>query len=84
MRVGVADELTNDTFEGAPDAVERFMYGWSLFVCLPTAMTDPGSAGTGAVMRPSTLAGYAQAAGLSRFEILPIEDDAFRLYLLRP
>jgi hypothetical protein len=80
----IADERTSDAFEGVTDAAERYMYGWSLFVCLPTSMTDPGSAGTGAVMRPSTLAGYAQAAGLSRFEILPIEDDAFRLYQLRP
>jgi hypothetical protein len=35
-------------------------------------------------MRPDTLRGYAEAAGFTRFEVLPIEHDAFRLYLLRP
>jgi hypothetical protein len=35
-------------------------------------------------MRPDTLRGYAREAGFTRFEILPIEHDAFRLYLLRP
>jgi hypothetical protein len=35
-------------------------------------------------MRPDTLRGYAEEAGFTRFEILPIEHDAFRLYLLRP
>jgi hypothetical protein len=35
-------------------------------------------------MRPSTLQAYASEAGFSRFEVLPIEHDTFRLYLLRP
>jgi hypothetical protein len=35
-------------------------------------------------MRPDTLRGYAREAGFTRLEILPIEHDAFRLYLLRP
>ncbi len=80
----VGDERTNETFTGDPDDRERLHYGWSLFVCLPTAMTDPGSAATGTVMRPTTLARYAEEAGLSDFEILPIEDESFRFYLLRP
>ena len=46
-------------------------------------MTDPGSAGTGTVMRPSTLRSYAFDAGFTGFDVLPIEHDAFRLYLLR-
>jgi hypothetical protein len=47
-------------------------------------MTEPGSAGTGTVMRPSTLRSYAREAGFTGFDVLPIEDDSFRLYLLRP
>jgi hypothetical protein len=35
-------------------------------------------------MRPDTLRRYATEAGFRGFEILPIEHDAFRLYLLRP
>jgi hypothetical protein len=47
-------------------------------------MYEQPSAGTGAVMRPETLRSYAADAGFTDFEILPIEHDAFRLYLLRP
>ena len=82
--VFVADEPTNDEFTGAEDDLDRYHYGWSLFACLPTAMTEPGSAGTGTVMRPSTLRSYAREAGFAGFDVLPIEDDSFRLYLLRP
>ena len=81
--VFVADEPTNDEFIGAEDDLDRYHYGWSVFACLPTAMVDPGSAGTGTVMRPSTLRSYAVDAGFSGFDVLPIEDDSFRLYLLR-
>jgi hypothetical protein len=80
----VGDERTNDEFIGAQDDLDRYHYGWSLFACLPAAMTEPGSAGTGTVMRPSTLRSYALDAGFVGFEILPIEHDAFTLYLLRP
>ena len=79
----VGDERTNDAFLGVQDDVDRYHYGWSILVCLPAAMIDAGAAGTGTVMRPSTLRSYAEEAGLTRFEVLPIEDDAFRLYLLR-
>ena len=80
----VGDERTNDTFTGELDDGERYHYGWSLFVCLPAASTEPGSAGTGTVMRPATLERYANEAGFGGFQVLPIEHDAFRLYLLRP
>ncbi|MGZ4155401.1 MAG: methyltransferase domain-containing protein, partial [Actinomycetota bacterium] len=80
----VGDERTNDVFSGEQDALDRYHYGWSVFVCLPAAMIDPGAAATGTVMRPSTLRSYALEAGLTAFEVLPIEDESFRLYLLRP
>ena len=63
---------------------DAYYYGWSLFDCLPAGRAQTPSAATGTVMRPDTLRGYAEAAGFSRFEALPIEHDAFRLYLLRP
>jgi hypothetical protein len=47
-------------------------------------MSSQPSVGTGTVMRPETLRSYSEAAGFSRFDILPIEHDAFRLYLLSP
>jgi SAM-dependent methyltransferase len=80
----VVDERTRDRFDGTPDDLESFFYGWSIFDCLPAGLAAPPSAGTGTVMRPATLRGYASAAGFSRFDVLPIQHDAFRLYLLRP
>ena len=79
----IVDERTRDRFTGEPDSLEQYYYGWSVFDCLPTGMFEQPSAGTGTVMRASTLERYAREAGFSRFDILPIEHDAFRLYLLR-
>jgi SAM-dependent methyltransferase len=80
----VVDERTREAFDGRPDDLESFLYGWSVFDCLPAGLSAPPAAGTGTVMRPATLRGYAEAAGFGGFEVLPIEHDAFRLYLLRP
>jgi 2-polyprenyl-3-methyl-5-hydroxy-6-metoxy-1,4-benzoquinol methylase len=80
----VVDERTKDAFSGEPDDREAYFYGWSVFDCLPTGMYEQPSAGTGTVMRASTLRRYANEAGFTRFDVLPIEHDAFRLYLLRP
>ena len=80
----VVDERTRDRFDGMPDELESYYYGWSIFTCLPSGLAASPSAGTGTVMRPATLRGYAEAAGFTRFDVLPIEHDAFRLYLLRP
>ena len=43
-----------------------------------------GAAGTGTVMRPETVRRYADEAGFSGCEVLPIENDFWRFYLLRP
>ena len=78
----VMDERVADAFIAPGDDVERFMYGWSLTVCLPCGMSEQPSAATGTVMRSSSLAGYARAAGFSDVDVLPIENDFFRFYLL--
>jgi SAM-dependent methyltransferase len=80
----VMDERVADAFTAPGDEVERFMYGWSLTVCLPCGLSEQPSAATGTVMRRSTLARYAGEAGFSSVEVLPIENDFFRFYLLRP
>jgi ubiquinone/menaquinone biosynthesis C-methylase UbiE len=80
----VVDERTRDMFDGTPHELDSYFYGWSIFDCLPAGRAASPSAATGTVMRPDTLRTYAQDAGFTRFEILPIEHDAFRLYLLRP
>jgi SAM-dependent methyltransferase len=78
----VMDERVPETFTGPGDPVEQLMYGFSTLVCLPDGMSHAGSVGTGTVMRPDTLRGYAQQAGFDGLEVLPIEHDFFRFYRL--
>ncbi len=79
----VMDEAVAETFHAPGDETERLMYGMSLLVCLPDSMAHQPSVGTGTVMRPETLRGYAQDAGLSSFEILPTaEFGLWRFYRL--
>lgn len=78
----VMDEAVADFFGERSDEVERLMYGFSLFVCLPDGMSHDGSVGTGTVMRPSRLTEYANAAGFSGVSVLPIENDLWRFYEL--
>jgi 2-polyprenyl-3-methyl-5-hydroxy-6-metoxy-1,4-benzoquinol methylase len=80
--VVVADEPVADEFTTAASEMERYAYGWSVVSCLPSAMGDPETAATGAVMRPSTLARYAQAAGFARTEALELDSDVWRFYRL--
>lgn len=81
----IMDEAVADAFAPDGDEIERVMYAYSLFICLPDSMSTPGSVATGTVMRPSTLRGYAEAAGFSRVEVLPIDGfAAFRFTALHP
>jgi 2-polyprenyl-3-methyl-5-hydroxy-6-metoxy-1,4-benzoquinol methylase len=79
----VADEITEDEFAGPAGEGDRRHYGWSVLHCLPASMTEPDSAATGTVIRPSTVRAYAEQAGFASVEIVPVESVAFRLYLLR-
>jgi 2-polyprenyl-3-methyl-5-hydroxy-6-metoxy-1,4-benzoquinol methylase len=78
----VLDERVAEAFTAPGDDVERLMYGYSILFCLPNGLADQPSAGTGTVMRPATLESYARQAGFSRFSVLPVEHDTFRLYRL--
>jgi SAM-dependent methyltransferase len=81
----IADEKTADTFTAPADLTERLFYGFSITCCLPAAMTDTPSAGTGTVMRVDTLRKYAEAAGFRTAEVLDdLEHDALRFYRLTP
>jgi 2-polyprenyl-3-methyl-5-hydroxy-6-metoxy-1,4-benzoquinol methylase len=82
--VFIGDERTEDSFTApAPDA-ERLYYGFSVFHCLPVGMVGDGAAGTGTVMRADILRRYADEAGFSSCEVMPIENDFWRFYLLTP
>jgi 2-polyprenyl-3-methyl-5-hydroxy-6-metoxy-1,4-benzoquinol methylase len=79
----VMDEKVGDAFSPAGNEVEPLMYGFSVFHCLPVGMAEHPSVGTGTVMRPDTLRGYAMEAGFDEVEILPIDTYFFRFYRLR-
>jgi 2-polyprenyl-3-methyl-5-hydroxy-6-metoxy-1,4-benzoquinol methylase len=80
----VGDERAEEAFKAPASEVERLYYGFSVFHCLPVGMVGEGAAGTGTVMRPETVRRYADDAGFSSCEILPIENDFWRFYLLKP
>ncbi len=80
----VCDERTADTFQAPAEELERFYYGISVLHCLPVGMVGESAAGTGTVMRADTVRRYATEAGFSSFEVLPIENEFYRFYLLRP
>lgn len=58
----------------------RFFYAGSVLRCLPVGMADSPSAGSGALMRPAMLQSYAEHAGFSAVDILPIEHDMLRFH----
>jgi hypothetical protein len=80
----VMDERVGDQFGNIGDMVERLFYGFSIAVCLPDGMSHQPSVGTGTVMRAPTLRKYAQEAGFSGIEVLPLEHDLFAFYRLLP
>jgi precorrin-6B methylase 2 len=79
----IADERTEDSFTAPSTDRERLYYGFSILACLPSGMVGPDAAGTGTVMRVETLRRYATQAGFPGVDVLPIENDAWRFYLLR-
>jgi SAM-dependent methyltransferase len=78
----IGDERVADRFTAPGDEVERVMYGFSVFHCLPVGLEEQPSAATGTAMRADTLREYAEGAGFTRFEVLPIENDFWRFYRL--
>ena len=80
----VVDEKVAERFTAPGDEVERMMYGWSVTHCLPTQMVEQPSAALGTVMRSHTVRELADQAGYTRVDVLPVENDFFRLYRLHP
>lgn len=82
--VFIGDERTAEEFDPDAGDLERLYYGFSVTHCLPVGMTGPGAAGTGTVIRSDTVRAHAREAGFSAVEVLPIDHDFWRFYLLRP
>ena len=80
----IADEAVEDTLEENRNSMGHLFYNFSVLHCLPQAMGFPDSAGTGTVIKPSTLQGYAEEAGFKSVEVLDIENPQFRFYRLNP
>lgn len=80
----IADEKVGDAFAAPGDELERFNYGWSVLHCLPVGRLHSDSAGTGAVLRPNTVAAYATEAGFGHVDVLPVDHGFWRFYRLTP
>jgi SAM-dependent methyltransferase len=80
----IGDELTADSFAPGASDLERLYYGFSILHCLPVGMVGDAAAGTGTVMRTTTVERLAREAGFSDFAVAPIENDFWRFYVLRP
>lgn len=77
----LGDVLGLDAFTAPASETECMFYVYSVLCCLPSAIDDPATAGTG-TMRRSTFGGYAKAAGFEGVELLPIEHASLRFYRL--
>jgi SAM-dependent methyltransferase len=78
----VGDERTAERYSLDAGPIERLYYGFSVLHCLPVGMVGDDPAGTGTVMRQDTVQRYAEEAGFTAFEVLPIENDFWRFYRL--
>jgi SAM-dependent methyltransferase len=76
------DARVADQFAAPADEIERFQYTTSVLHCLPVCLCEPGSAGTGTVMRQGAVRRYAHDAGFSSIETLQIDDRFHRFYKL--
>ena len=78
------DEAAEEEFAPGGSDIERLLAASSVLHCLPVGRCQPHSAATGALMRPATMRAYAEQAGYAGCEVVPIEHDMFRFYLLTP
>ena len=81
--VVIMDEAVDDEFTAPASEVDQCMYAFSLFICLPDALSSSPSEGTGTVLRKPLLDDYARRAGFAEVTVLPISDFGFfRFYRL--
>lgn len=78
----VADERVADTFTAPGDQLERLNYGFSVLHCLPATMAEDPVEANGTVLRAATVRRWADEAGFTRVEELPIDFPFWRFYRL--
>ena len=81
-RVLVVDMAGAEEFVPDGDPAQRCLYGYSVLVCLPDAMSGNPDGATGTVIRPATMDRYAREAGFRAATVLPVEHDLWRFYEL--
>jgi 2-polyprenyl-3-methyl-5-hydroxy-6-metoxy-1,4-benzoquinol methylase len=81
----IADEKTEDAYTAPASESERLYYGFSVFTCLPAAMTEQPTAAIGTVIRADTMRRLASEAGFQNVERLDEPElDMLRFYRLTP
>ena len=81
----IADEKTEDAFTAPAGEGERLYYGFSIFTCLPAAMTERPTAAIGTVMRAEMMERLGSEAGFKSVERLDEPAlDMLRFYLMKP
>ena len=80
----IADGGVEDAVEDNTNIMGHLCYNFSGLHCLPQAMVFKYSAAAGTVITPSTVKRYAEEAGFSSVEQLPIENPQFKFYRLNP
>jgi 2-polyprenyl-3-methyl-5-hydroxy-6-metoxy-1,4-benzoquinol methylase len=81
----IADEKTEDSFTAPASEMERIYYGFSIFTCLPAAMTERPTAATGTLMRADMMRRLGSEAGFGSVERLDEPAlEMLRFYLLTP
>jgi 2-polyprenyl-3-methyl-5-hydroxy-6-metoxy-1,4-benzoquinol methylase len=81
----IADEKTEDAFTAPASATERMFYGFSIFTCLPAAMTERPTAATGTLIRADAMRQLGSEAGFRQVERLDEPSlDMLRFYRLTP
>lgn len=78
----ILDARVARAFHAPADEIERFQYTTSVLHCLPACLADEPSHGTGTVLRPAVVAGFARQAGFTSCDELAIADRFHRLYWL--
>ena len=78
----VVDEKVAEEFTPGGDYVERLMYGFSVLICLPSAMAGNPTEAIGTVLRPPALRELARRAGFTGVEVLDVEHPMWRFYRL--
>jgi 2-polyprenyl-3-methyl-5-hydroxy-6-metoxy-1,4-benzoquinol methylase len=78
----IADERVADEFTAPAEEIERLQYAFSVVHCLPATMAESTAVANGTVLRAPTVRAWAEQAGFSAVEVLPIENDFWRFYRL--